>query len=156
MATEVPTRPIAQLPQKPASKPAWLNGEGEPVGEVLKIPEDRPDLVVFIKTQAGYVKAMQMNKEGDSLFGTGEVAHEFTEIVSEAISKKIHITCVPPEDSARSSAAAKETSRIVLAYIEKQKEFEVAVTKLVITSFAAVVIGIIAFLIINKMRGRGR
>ncbi len=153
--TPVPSRPTAQTSQKSGAKPAWLNGEGEPVGEFLKIPEDRPDLVVFIKTQAGYAKAMQMNKDGEALFGTGEASAEFTEILSGAISKKINVTCAPPEEDESTTNTNLETSQLVRTYIQKQKDFESAATKLLIVSFGSVLVAILANLIISKMRSRG-
>lgn len=144
-----------QTPQRPASKSSWIGGSLEAPGETIKVPEGRPDVLVFVKTGDGYEKAMEIDRGGDSLFGTGPVATEFTEILAEAISQKLSITCKAAPSGNAVSAVQENVIYIREMLEEKKKQDEFAVTLLGIALAAAVIITII-FLIIGRIQSRGR
>lgn len=157
MATEInvkvpplPQKPIAQatLPQKPASKASWVMDGPEP--DSVKIPEGKPDVLVLIKTQAGYVKAMEIDRAGDSLFGTGPVATEFTEILTEAISQKLSVTCKSGTDGGI-EALSKQISIVQGQLDARRRQDDFALTLLII-GLAAAVLCTIVYLVLARLQ----
>lgn len=121
--------------------------------DMIKVPEHRPSLLVYVRTQAGYVQALEIDRDGDSLFGKGEVARDLTEILSDAIAKKITIECKAEAVPSLSKADSESIAYIREAAEARKKldEFSVAVivVAMVLGSFAW-----LAFAILNRMRNR--
>lgn len=148
--------PANQLPQKPASKTAWVHGMVEPEpADTLKVPDSKPDVIVFIKTRDGYQKAMEIDKGGDSLFGSGAAAGEFTEILTEAISQKLSVTCKTAGSQSGINAVTEQIAYVRQQLDEKKTRDEFAMILLGI-GLAAAVLVTISYLVIGKIQNRRR
>lgn len=135
--------PLNQLPQKPASKANWLttSGEKELPPDAVRVPDPKPDIVVLIKTDSGYVKALEMERGGDTLIGQGPVAEQFSDIVADAISRKMTLTCKPAEGS---DSGFSESDRASLEYVRRsldtQQKFDRAQSLFFFIAVAAIVL----------------
>lgn len=153
--TAAPAAPPATLPQKPATRSLWLSGDPEPAQECLKLPEGRPDIIVFIKTKDGYAKAMEIDKGGDSLFGSGAVASEFTEILTEAISRKLSVTCKAVTGSPEMESISGQLALVREQLEAKRRQDEFAMVLLGVGLVAAVLCTIV-YLVLAKLQSRRR
>lgn len=167
MATEVnvkpaplPQKPVAQaprkdLPQKPASKADWVTAEGDLSPEILKVPEGRPDVVVYVRTEKGYTKVMEMDRGGESLFGTGEAAKEFTETLATAISRKMTVNCLKAEAEPRSEEDS-QTLRYIKEQIDLRRKMDEFSAGLLAVGMGTAFLVVLIFILLGKVRGRGR
>lgn len=137
-----PQTPISQLPQKPASKASWLAqaGEKELPPDTVKVPDPKPDVVVLIKTPQGYVKALEMERGGDTLIGQGPVAEQFADIVADAISRKVTVTCKPAEGEGGFTEADAASLEYVRSMVESRQKYERAQSFLFFVAVTALVL----------------
>jgi hypothetical protein len=140
------------LPQKPAAKLPWAGSGGEVLPDLLKIPDNRPDVLIFVKTPSGYVKAMEIDRNGESLFGTGEAAKNFTGVLTEAISSKLRLDCPTPEIPGLVQIS--DSIRHVELQLESRRKLDEFAALLLGIAIAAATISVLAFFIVSKMRGR--
>lgn len=166
MATEINVKvpPLAQKPasplpaQAPAKQPikaSWQPGDIDPASEIIRVPEGKPDVLVFIKTPQGYQKVMEIDKGGDSLFGSGPAASEFTEILTEAISRKLSVTCKAAPGNAGIDSVSDQLTLVREQLDAKRRQDEFALVLLGI-GIAAAVLCTIVYLVLGKLQGRGR
>jgi hypothetical protein len=155
----LPQKPVAQaprkdLPQHPASKADWLTGEGDVAPDLIKVPDGRPDVIVFVKTEKGYAKVMELDRGGESLFGTGEAAREFTETLAQAISRKMTVNCLRAEGEALTEEDSTNI-RYIKEQIDTRRKMDEFAAGLLAVGTAVIFLTVIIFMLLGKTRGRG-